>query len=219
MPGGAWTATPHQRRIEAFSHLRALPRGEERTLTFGEVRKMRRTILLLAVVALVPSSSGTDEGQDSEPTGASGTSTTASSEPSPTAAELTPPTGFTSSDLEGTWVGTVAEPKVDMVWPCRIEIGSCAPGEGCGDMSFATRHYSETGEPMKCTFTLTCEGYQEDLGAFTFAETVRSGGCYPCQLALTPLPSGLALGLEQYCEGPGSGGWMTHGYVQLSLGA
>jgi hypothetical protein len=164
---------------------------------------MRRTILLLSAVALVLASCGpeTDEGQDAEPTGSPEASPTTTLGPSPSGAGGTSSTGLTVADLRGAWIGVLVEPAVRTSYALRVTIGRCAPDVSCGRLRIAAVDYAGTGEPLHCEGELTFEGFQEDLGAFAFQETIESGPCADALLAVVPMPGAYAVGVEEHWEG------------------
>ena len=177
---------------------------------------MRRTLLLLSVVALLLGSCGseTDEGQDAEPTGESEASGSVSPSPSTGDSSDSSPTGVTVSDLEGIWVGEVVEPAAGATWDRRLTITECEVGAACGRFHDVDRDHGPDKEVVRCTYSLAYEGFAQDLGAFTFQETVESGPCGPARLAVVPMPDGgLTIGVEEYAE---QWGWATYGILRVS---
>jgi hypothetical protein len=181
------------------------------------LRKMRRTIVLASMLALLLASCGadTDEGKDAEPTGAAGTPSPAitpsssTSEPSESS-----PTGISVADLEGTWIGEVPEPGYNAMWSRVVTIGSCEIGATCGRLDDITRDWGSKDKTRKCSIALTYEGFRPDLGAFAFQEDVEAGRCVDALLAIVPLPSGIAIAVEE--DAPVHG-WATHGVLLLSF--
>lgn len=148
--------------------------------------KMHRIIPLAFVTLLLAScSSDTDEGQDAQPTAASGASVSASTEASIG--------GATVADLEGTWIGVLIEPARKATYSLRVTFGECSPGQECG-------RWVAKGETIgTCPATLTYEGIED--AAFMFEEAVESGPCVDGRLAVVPMPGDYAIGVEEYWEG------------------
>jgi hypothetical protein len=94
-------------------------------------------------------------------------------------------------------------------WSSECEVGS-----SCGRFRDVDRDHGPEKEVVRCTYGLTYEGFDEDLGAFTFKEAVESGPCSPARLAVVPMPvGGLTVGVEEYAE---QWGWATYGILRIS---
>jgi len=180
---------------------------------------MRRSILLVSVVASLLASCAGGDSEEADPS--RNTTPEGSVEPSPS-----PSPGIDEQSLamlEGTWTGDMVEPGAAADWSVKVTLEPCASDVLCGTMHWETEDWYHTGRPSTCDWTLAYAGMREpsfQMGdhSFTFDETgtsargsvaeeMGSGSCGDNLLALTPLPDGITLGFEEYYSGRWGNDW------------
>jgi hypothetical protein len=132
---------------------------------------MRRTFMLLSALALLLTScgSGTDEGQDAQPTGSSEVSADGSTgEPTPSGSAVSVPVG--------TWTGTATGRDIG-TFSVRVTIPPCRLHERCGEFDEANSDHQ--GAASSCGGILLYMRTQDD--AFVLQEEVTyNRGNFTC---------------------------------------
>ena len=170
---------------------------------------MRRAILLLAALALLLTAcdGGTEESDGTQTPTPIG-SATGSASPSAS--------GLAQSDLAGTWTGREIEMGWDpeAIWSARLTISQCDPGDMCGHGRVVLLNWRSLYGRQRCRYSFRYERSEGSTAFFSTYVTKSRGpkACASSQMALSLMPSGMSLGIEEYWKG----GWRAYGVLRRS---